>query len=131
MSDSVEQSLMILTFFVFMTVGIIYLINRKHETPIKYANFIKGVWERKGTTEQGEAWYIRYLFENDTFEVFAEPHLHIKGSYKIASELENLLILDLYNIEQNGKFIPFAQMPIAINHRQHQLTIENKVFKQV
>ena len=131
MSDAAEQSLMILTFFVFMVVGIIYLVNRRREVLIKYADFIKGVWERKGATEQGNNWYIRYLFEEDTFQVFADPHLHIKGNYKIAGELENLLTLELYNIQQNDTFIPYAQMPIAIDHRRHQLTIEEKVFKRV
>ena len=90
------------------------------------------MWERKGRTEDGQPWFIRYTFGEKDFEVTAQPALHRKGTYSVGKEVESLLILQLYNVVENQTFfIPFTELPIAVDRRNNCLTIDDKLFRRV
>lgn len=133
MSDSIEQSLLILIFFVFMVVGMYYLIYRNRQVLPRHAAFLVGVWERKGHTPEGAAWYIRYVLDGRQVSVFADPPLHLQAQYRVAAEVENLVTLELQHVQRDGLLDTAAPpyLQIAVDQRRQQLTIDDHVFKRV
>lgn len=133
MNDSVESSIILLTFFTFLIVIVYYLINRQRQIIVRHGSYIQGVWERKGNTEMGEAWFIRYNITANTITAFADPPMLFQASYNIKNETENLVTLELGQLETDPPYPEgtIAEMPIAIDRKRQQILIGDKIFKRV
>ncbi len=66
--------------------------------------------------------------KNTIFEAY--PSFHAKGSYKVIKEIENLIVLKVYNINGDGNTEPHF-LNIGVDKRRQQLTIHDRVYKKI
>jgi len=94
-----------------------------------FKHYIRGEWQRTGINAEGVFWSFRYVFEKNDFQIIGDPDYHVKGKYKILKEVENLLILHLFDIEgdQEAKDLVLS---ISVDKKRDQIAIENRVFKR-
>lgn len=108
---------------------------QKKNQYLQHKDFLLGTWQRKGISLANQPWQIEYTFSPaGTFEVNANPPLHLKGNYQVVSELENLLVVEFYNIEftRGNHFYRHPQhLQLSVDKRDNQLTIDNRTYRRL
>jgi len=130
MSFSEISTLVLLNVLFFIVVLTYYLVGLDKRNFRRYTSFIVGTWKRAGKTPEGMPWEISYTFDKNTFRIQAEPSFNVQGKYKIVREIENLLILELYQITGDGNTNPH-KIGIGIDHKAKEITIDNRTFKHI
>lgn len=131
MNDYVLYTLIAFNIIFFLSVSAYYLNRMKKGNKVLHDKFIVGQWQRKGTDEAGNSWYIRYSFgpQND-FSIDAQPSLQVKGKYKLIKEIENLLMLQLYQLEGDTEGVS-GRLGVGIDKRANQIIIDNRTFERL
>lgn len=112
-----------------IVIFIAYMIGFDRKRYVKHAQFIQGIWQRKGISPEGEPWQIEYQFTPDLqFSINANPPLHSNGKYRILKEIENLLIVELYHIE-GDKLVHHNHLPVAVDTKHQLVRIEDRVYR--
>ncbi|OWY19923.1 hypothetical protein C7N43_25050 [Sphingobacteriales bacterium UPWRP_1] len=136
MSNTVFYTL-IFMYLLFAAVFIAYYLlgPAKKNQYLQHKDFLLGTWQRKGISLANQPWQIEYTFSPaGTFEVNANPPLHLKGNYQVVSELENLLVVEFYNIEftRGNHFYRHPQhLQLSVDKRDNQLTIDNRTYRRL
>lgn len=136
MSNSVFYTLLFM-YLLFAVVFISYYLlgPGKKVNYQQHEGFILGTWQRKGVSTTNEPWYINYTFTNTGFEISAQPALHIKGSYRIVSEIENLMLVEFYNIHPSLNTNQYYRHPqhlqVSVDKHDDLLTIDNRTYKRL
>ncbi len=128
-SQDVVTYMLIMLNVMFFIIIFIYYILKIERRKVKYATFIKGTWRRQGTGHDGSQWHISYTFTDKTFEINAVPDLYITGKYKIIKEIEQLLIIQLFDVTGTTEDLP-KSLQIGVDHISNQLTIDHRVYKR-
>ena len=58
------------------------------------------------------------------------PHYEIRGKYKVVKEIENLLILELFDVIGDDDF-KNHQTSIGIDKRSNQIVIEGRTYGRI
>ncbi|MEZ4886514.1 MAG: hypothetical protein R3E32_17385 [Chitinophagales bacterium] len=95
-----------------------------------HSKFIRGTWRHEGTTPTGEAWYFNYHFAENSYTIEAYPPFRAKGSYQVAKEIENLIVLKAYNISGDGD-VNDHFLNIGVDVKRQQLTINDRIYKKM
>jgi len=130
MNDVVFQTLLFSNALFIAVVLTYYLVTHEKRNRLRYANFIKGIWQRAGKTENGDAWHINYTFFDKEFSISAVPVYEIRGKYKVVKEIENLLILELFDVIGDDDF-KNHQTSIGIDKRSNQIVIEGRIYGRI
>lgn len=130
MNDVVFQTLLFSNALFLAVVLTYYLVTHEKRNRLQYANYIKGTWQRAGKNELGEAWHINYTFIDKEFVISAVPHYEIRGKYKVVKEIENLLILELFDVIGDDDF-KNHQTSIGIDKRSNQIVIEGRTYGRI
>lgn len=130
MNDVVFQTLLFSNALFLAVVLTYYLVTHEKRNRLQYDKYIRGTWQRAGKSEIGEAWHINYTFIDKEFIISAIPNYEIRGKYKIVKEIENLLILELFDVKGNDNF-QNHQTSIGIDKRSNQIVIEGRVYGRI
>lgn len=117
-----------LFFAIILFIGFLLHIEKKQ---VLHDHFLYGKWLRRGVAPDGNAWQISYLFSDSyAFEINAEPPLHLSGKYRIVKEIENLLLVELY--DQQGDPSPHPNfVQIAVDTQKQQIAIDNRSYTRI
>ncbi len=89
------------------------------------------IWKYNGVGSDREPWYILYTFSDTDFEINAQPPLPIKGKYKVVKELENLLLLEFYDLKSESTTYQHPQhLEVSIDRRDNQITIDGRTYSR-
>ena len=130
MSYDVLSYMLIMMNLLFLFVVAAWYFNSTPKKTILLGNALKGTWQLKGKTPQGEPWYINHTFTGNTFSIKAQPTFSVNGNYRIVKEIEHLLILELFNITGDGD-TQNRQMQIAIDPAADKIVIEDRTYGRV
>lgn len=107
-----------------------FMVRIDKKNKIVNAEFIRGTWERKGKSPEGQAWFFQYKFDRDQFTMRGEPAFQLAGNYKVIKEIENLLRLELYNL-QGESDTPRKMLNISIDKKSNRLNIDGRDFLRI
>lgn len=129
--DVVNNMLLWMTTLFFLIVMAYFLVRIDKRNKKIHAGYLVGKWQRMGKDPEGNEWFINYAFTNaQQFEINAYPPLHTKGNYQIIKEVENLMVVQLFNISGDGNTDPH-RIQIAIDKKANKVTIDERVFKRI
>jgi len=98
-------------------------INKKNV--ILNKGYILGSWRRKGLSPEGLLWSFEFHFEEINFSMQGDPNFAATGKYRIVKEIENLLVLELYQVTGDLEYDRML-LEIAIDKKTRKLTIDNR-----
>lgn len=128
--QTVNWSLILMTIIFLLSVFTFFMVSIKKSGKILHDKFIRGTWQHAGKTIEGQSWYFNYHFAEKEYNIEASPSFHAKGNYKIIKEIENLIVLKVYNIDGDGNTQPHF-LNIGVDKRRQQLTIQDRVYKKI
>ncbi|QQS29232.1 MAG: hypothetical protein IPM47_20770 [Sphingobacteriales bacterium] len=133
MSDAAFYTL--ISMYVLFTIVVLayYLMGPgKEKQFLLHQQFLKGNWQYKGVGSNREPWHINYLFSETDFEIHAQPPLPIKGKYKVVKELENLLLIEFYDIKSESFTYQHPQhLEVSIDRKDNQITIDGRTYSRI
>jgi len=132
MCHAVFYTLMFMSILFAVVVLSYYLLGPGKEQPFQlHQQFLKGIWKYNGVGSDREPWYILYTFSDTDFEINAQPPLPIKGKYKVVKELENLLLLEFYDLKSESTTYQHPQhLEVSIDRRDNQITIDGRTYSR-
>lgn len=98
---------------------------------LRHKEFIVGSWQRSGhSPSSGEAWHICYTFDkHGFFNITADPPLHTQGRYRILKEIENLVLVELYQME-GDKLVHANHLPVAVDKKANIVRIDERIYRR-
>lgn len=87
--------------------------------------YILGSWRRKGLSPEGLLWSFEFHFNNSDFVMKGDPEFEAAGKYRIVKEIENLMVLELYQVTGDIEYESML-LEIAIDKKTRKLTIDNR-----
>lgn len=128
--DGVTQAIILLSTLFLGIVLISYLLGIDKNKRF-YTNYIIGSWTRHGISpNDNTAWFIQYNFNsNQTFSITADPYFEQQGNYKVVKEIENLLVVEAWNVSGTSapEFQPYL-FTIGVSPKNNTVVLDNKVF---
>lgn len=130
-SNEVVTYMLILMNILFIAIILAYFLSRIDKKSKRlHAAFIKGKWQRKGKDHSGYDWHINYTFTEQRFMIEAIPLMQQEGNYKIVSEMENLLMLELMNVTGDTDKTTYY-LQIAVDKKDNKIAIDGRTFKRL
>ncbi len=130
-SEPLTQLIIVMNVLFFVIVVAYYLVILDKRNRKKHTVFIQGTWQRKGKTEEGEEWYINYTFKKgNKFEIEAVPEWKSRGVYKVLQEIENLLVLELHELLEEGQK-KIERISIGVERKDERLVINNRIYQRI
>jgi len=107
-----------------------YFVRIDKKNKIVNADFIRGSWERKGKSPEGDAWSFVYRFDGNSFSMKGQPAFLLSGNYKVIKEIENLMRLELYNLSGETDS-PHKIMNVSVDKKSNRLNIDGRDFQRI
>lgn len=100
-----------------------------------YVPLLQGKWVREGISDEDEPWQISFTFQQNNFEVDAMPQYHLKGKFRVVREIEQLLILHLYQLSgddvlPDGNPYEVRELRIGVRPQYNQLIIDDRAYEK-